>query len=101
MTEAPCRVFITDLGTVLAVGGLFASYGWLLIVFAAVSAVTVWLPPRLLRLAIRFLGHLVSEPVVKPLLVVRSIAFAIPTPFFFLRAGTLISAPALVAGPGW
>ena len=43
--------FITDLGTVLALGGLFASYGWLL-------------------------------------------------PFFFLRAGTLISAPALVTGAG-
>jgi hypothetical protein len=33
--------FITDLGTVLALGGLFASYGWLLLVFLAVSAVTV------------------------------------------------------------
>lgn len=28
----------------------------------------------------------------------RSIAFALLTPFFFLRAGTLISAPALVSG---
>ena len=30
----------------------------------------------------------------------RSIAFALLTPFFFLRAGTLISAPALVSGAG-
>jgi Kef-type K+ transport system membrane component KefB len=30
----------------------------------------------------------------------RSIAFAVLTPFFFLRAGTLISAPALVSGAG-
>jgi Kef-type K+ transport system membrane component KefB len=30
----------------------------------------------------------------------RSIAFALLTPFFFLRAGTLISAPALVGGAG-
>ena len=37
--------FITDLGTVLALGGLFASYGWLLLVFVAVSAVTVALLP--------------------------------------------------------
>ncbi len=44
--------FITDLGTVLALGGLFASYNWLLIVFVVVSAVTVLLLPRLLRLAI-------------------------------------------------
>jgi Kef-type K+ transport system membrane component KefB len=62
--------FITDLGTVLALGGLFASYGRLLLVFVAVSAVTVALLPRLLRLAIRFLGHRVSEPEIKLLLVV-------------------------------
>ena len=37
--------FITDLGTVLALGGLFATYSWLLIVFVAVSAVTVLLLP--------------------------------------------------------
>jgi Kef-type K+ transport system membrane component KefB len=132
--------FITDLGTVLALGGLFASYGWLLAVFVAVSAVTVALLPRLLRLAIKYAGHRVSEPEIKLLLVVlfalgglatqagseavlpayiaglvvagvflhdrvlmdrlRSIAFALLTPFFFLRAGTLISAPALVTGAG-
>jgi Kef-type K+ transport system membrane component KefB len=132
--------FVTDLGTVLALGGLFATYGWLLIVFVAVSAVTVVALPRILRLAIRYFGHRVSEPEIKLLLVVlfglgglatqagseavlpayvaglvvagvflhdrvlmdrlRSIAFAVLTPFFFLRAGTLISAPALVTGAG-
>jgi Kef-type K+ transport system membrane component KefB len=132
--------FITDLGTVLALGGLFASYGWLLIVFVVVSAVTLLVLPRLLRLAIKYFGHRVSEPEIKLLLVVlfalgglatqagseavlpayvaglviagvflhdrvlmdrlRSIAFALLTPFFFLRAGTLISAPALVTGAG-
>jgi Kef-type K+ transport system membrane component KefB len=132
--------FITDLGTVLALGGLFATFGWLLLVFVAVSAVTVALLPRLLRLAIRYFGHRVSEPEIKLLLVVlcglgglatqagseavlpayvaglvvagvflhdrvlmdrlRSIAFALLTPFFFLRAGTLISAPALITGAG-
>ena len=132
--------FVTDLGTVLALGGLFARYGWLLVVFITVSAVTVALLPRLLRLAIRHFGHRVSEPEIKLLLVVlfglgglatqagseavlpayvaglvvagvflhdrvlmdrlRSIAFALLTPFFFLRAGTLISAPALIAGAG-
>jgi Kef-type K+ transport system membrane component KefB len=130
--------FITDLGTVLALGGLFASYGWLLLVFVAVCAITVAVLPRLLRLAIRIFGHRVSEPEIKLLLVVlfalgglatqagseavlpayiaglvvagvflhdrvlmdrlRSIAFAVLTPFFFLRAGTLISAPALLSG---
>jgi Kef-type K+ transport system membrane component KefB len=132
--------FVTDLGTVLALGGLFATYNWLLTVFIAVSAVTVLLLPRLVRLAITRFGHRVSEPEIKLLLVVlfglgglatqagseavlpayvaglvvagvflhdrvlmdrlRSIAFALLTPFFFLRAGTLISAPALVSGAG-
>jgi Kef-type K+ transport system membrane component KefB len=132
--------FITDLGTVLALGGLFATYGWLLLVFAVVCAATVALLPRLLRLAIKHLGHRVSEPEIKLLLVIlfalgglatqagseavlpayvaglvvagvflhdrvlmdrlRSIAFALLTPFFFLRAGTLISAPALISGAG-
>lgn len=132
--------FVTDLGTVLALGGLFASYGWLLIVFVAVTAVTVAVLPRLVRFAIAHFGHRVSEPEIKLLLVVlfglgglatqagseavlpayvaglvvagvflhdrvlmdrlRSIAFALLTPFFFLRAGTLISAPALISGAG-
>jgi Sodium/hydrogen exchanger family len=125
---------------VLALGGLFASYGCLLVVFVAVTAVTLLVLPRMLRLAITYLGHRVSEPEIKLLLVVlfglgglatqagseavlpayvaglvvagvflhdrvlmdrlRSIAFALLTPFFFLRAGTLISAPALVSGAG-
>ena len=132
--------FITDLGTVLALGGLFASYGWLLLVFVAVTVITLFALPRLVQLAIRYFGHRVSEPEIKLLLVVlfglgglatqagseavlpayvaglvvagvflhdrvlmdrlRSIAFALLTPFFFLRAGTLISAPALVTGAG-
>jgi Kef-type K+ transport system membrane component KefB len=62
--------FVTDLGTVLALGGLFASYGWLLVVFVAVTAITVILLPRLLRLAIRYFGQRVSEPEIKLLLVV-------------------------------
>jgi Kef-type K+ transport system membrane component KefB len=132
--------FITDLGTVLALGGLFASYGWLLLVFVAVSAGTLAVLPRLVRFASERLGHRVSEPEVKLLLVIllglgglatqagseavlpayvaglvvagvflhdrvlmdrlRSIAFALLTPFFFLRAGTLISAGALISGAG-
>lgn len=132
--------FVTDLGTVLALGGLFATYGWLLAVFVAVSAVTLLGLPWLTRLAIRRVGHRVSEPEIKLLLLVlfglgglaaqagseavlpayiaglvvagvftsdrvlmdrmRSIAFALLTPFFFLRAGTLIRASALLSGAG-
>jgi Kef-type K+ transport system membrane component KefB len=60
--------FITDLGTVLALGGLFATYNWLLIVFIVVSAVTVLMLPRLVRLAITRFGHRVSEPEIKLLM---------------------------------
>jgi Kef-type K+ transport system membrane component KefB len=132
--------FVTDLGTVLSLGLLFASYGLLLLVFIGVTAVVLPLLPRASRLVIRHFGHRVSEPEIKFLLLVllglgalasaagseavlpayiaglvvagifmhdrvlvdrmRSIAFALLTPFFFLRAGLLISAPALVSGAG-
>jgi Kef-type K+ transport system membrane component KefB len=132
--------FVTDLGTVLALGGLFATYGWLLAVFVMVSALTLFLLPLLTRFAISRVGHRVSEPEIKLLLLalfglgglavqagseavlpayiaglvvagvfvhdrvlmdrMRSIAFALLTPFFFLRAGTLIKASALLAGAG-
>ena len=39
--------FVTDLGTVLALGGLFAQFGWLLAVFAAVTVATLFVLPRL------------------------------------------------------
>ena len=123
--------FVTDLGTVMALGGFFATYGWMLLVFVL---------PRVLRYVIAHAGGRVSEPEVKFLLVVllalgglataagseavlpaylaglvvagvflsdrvivdriRAIAFATLTPFFFLRAGTLISAPVLASGAG-
>ena len=132
--------FVTDLGTVLALGGLFANVGVLLVVFIAVSAVVLVLLPSATRLVIRRVGHRVSEPEIKFLLLVlfglgalavaagseavlpayviglviagiflhdrvlidrmRAICFALLTPFFFLRAGLLISGPALVSGAG-
>jgi Kef-type K+ transport system membrane component KefB len=132
--------FVTDLGTVLALGGLFANVGVLLVVFIAVSAVVLVLLPSATRFVIRRVGHRVSEPEIKFLLLVlfglgalavaagseavlpayviglviagiflhdrvlidrmRAICFALLTPFFFLRAGLLISGPALVSGAG-
>ena len=62
--------FVTDLGTVLALGGLFATYGWLLAVFAAVTAGTLIVLPRLTRLLIAHVGHRVSEPEIKFILLV-------------------------------
>lgn len=82
--------FVTDLGTVLALGGLFASYGWLLIVFVVVS---VALLPRLLRLAIKQFGHRVSEPEIKLLLVVLLGLGGLAT-----QAGSEAVLPAYVAG---
>jgi len=132
--------FVTDLGTVLALGGLFASYGPLLGAFVGTSVVVLPILPWATRRFIRRFGHRVSEPEIKFLLLVlfglgalasaagseavlpayvaglvvagvfvhdrvlvdrmRSIAFALLTPFFFLRAGLLISAPALISGAG-
>jgi Kef-type K+ transport system membrane component KefB len=132
--------FVTDLGTVLALGALFAGFSLLLVAFAAATAIAIVAVSPSLKLVTKFLGHRVSEPEIKFLFVVllglgglasaagseavlpayliglacagvflgdrvlmdrmRSIAFALLTPFFFLRAGVLISLPALVGGAG-
>ncbi len=132
--------FVTDLGTVLALGVLFAGFSPLLLVFAVVTIVAMIVVAPSLRYVMRTLGHRVSEPEIKFLLLVlfglgalanaagseavlpayvlglaiagvfltdrvlidrmRSISFALLTPFFFLRAGLLVSVPALIAGAG-
>ena len=38
--------FVCDLGTVLALGGLFATYGWLLLVFVVVTALVLFFLPE-------------------------------------------------------
>lgn len=132
--------FICDLGTVLALGVLFANYNLLLVGFAIGTAIALLLLPRSLRFVVRTLGHAVSEPDVKfvflllfalgglaaaarseavlpayllglvaarvfqedPQLMrrVRGTAFSFLTPFFFLKAGTLIALPAVLGGIG-
>ncbi|MFA6298130.1 MAG: cation:proton antiporter [Nocardioides sp.] len=132
--------FVTDLGTVLALGGMFADLDWRLAVFVAVTAVAMWVMPRLTRLVLRTVGGRISEPEIKFLFLVlfglgglassarseavlpayliglvvagvflrdriivdrlRTISFALLTPFFFIRAGLLVSFPALAAGAG-
>lgn len=132
--------FVCDLGTVLALGILFANYNLYLVAFGIATAVVLLLLPRTLRLVLGALGHPVSEPEVKfiflllfalgglataakseavlpayllglvaagtfhqdPRLMsrIRGTAFSFLTPFFFLKAGTLISLPAVVAGLG-
>jgi Kef-type K+ transport system membrane component KefB len=57
--------FVTDFGTVLALGVLFANFNGWLALFVAVTAVVLWYLPRLTRLIIRSGGQRVSEPEVK------------------------------------
>jgi Kef-type K+ transport system membrane component KefB len=132
--------FVTDLGTVLALGVLFSGLSLLAVVFAVVVLLAVVAVSPALGFVMRTFGHRVSEPEIKFLFVVllglgglataarseavlpayviglatagafhadrvlmdrmRSIAFAFLTPFFFLRAGLLVAAPALIGGAG-
>jgi len=133
--------FITDFGTVLALGTLFADFNWWLLVFVLVTAVMLWFMPKWTQLIITRLGATrVSEPEVKFIFLIlfflgglastakseavlpaylvglvvagvflrdktlvhrmRSIAFTIFTPFYFIKAGSLVSLPVLWSGLG-
>jgi Kef-type K+ transport system membrane component KefB len=132
--------FVTDLGTVLALGIVFANFNIWLLAFAAATAVAAWLLPKYAPWFFAKVGHRVSEPQTKFVLLVlfllggiatsvgseavlpayiigmvlapafqhehelahrmRVMAFAILTPFYFLKAGSLIEFNALVAGAG-
>ncbi len=134
MILAAC--FITDFGTVLALGTLFANFNIWLLVFVVIMCVVLWFMPVWTRSIIEKLGATrVSEPEVKFIFFIlfllgglattakseavlpaylvglvvagvflrdktlvrrmRSIAFAIFTPFYFIKAGLYISLPAL------
>src|SRR5438093_3334254 len=131
--------FITDLGTVLALGVLFANFNIWLLVFVVVMLIVLWFMPRWTQSIITQLGVTrVSEPEVKFIFFVlfslgglaatakseavlpaylvglvvagvflrdktlvhrmRSIAFAMFTPFYFIKAGLYVSLPALWSG---
>jgi Kef-type K+ transport system membrane component KefB len=132
--------FVTDLGTVLALGLIFAEYDRWLIVFVVVTVVALWRLPSICRWAFARWSGRVIEPEIKFIFLVlcilgalavtarseavlpaylfgmviaglfvqdkvmlhrmRAITFALLTPFFFIKAGTLVSLPALVAGFG-
>jgi len=133
--------FITDFGTVLALGTLFADFDIWLLVFVIVTAAMLWLMPRWTQFIITKLGATrVSEPEVKFIFLVlfflgglattakseavlpayllglalagvflrdktlvrrmRSIAFTIFTPFYFIKAGLFVSLPAIWAAFG-
>jgi len=132
--------FINDIGTVLALGLVFANYNAQLLIFAAATigalAVLPFIVPRLFKR----LGNRASEPEIKFLFLVlfllgglanlgkskavlpaylvgmalasffmgqrelqrrmRAICLAFLTPFYFLKAGSLIEANALLGGLG-
>ena len=133
--------FITDFGTVLALGVLFANFNMWLVVFVVAMCVVLWFMPTWTQFIIVRLGATrVSEPEVKFIFFIlfflgglattakseavlpaylvglvlagvflrdktlvnrmRSIAFAIFTPFYFIKAGLYVSFPALWAGLG-
>ena len=129
--------FITDLGTVLALGLLFARYDWWLLAFGFAMAVTLWKLRPLTAWFFAKVGPRISEPETKFILVIlfalgalataaqseavlpaylvgmvlapvflanrtlaqrmRVIAFSVLTPFYFLKAGSLVSMNAVVA----
>jgi Kef-type K+ transport system membrane component KefB len=133
--------FVTDFGTVLALGAFFADFNKWMLVFVAVLAVMLWYLPRWTQAIIVAFGESrVSEPEVKFLFLVlfflgglattakseavlpaylaglvvagvflqdkilvhrmRSIAFTMLTPFYFIKAGLFVSLPALLTSAG-
>lgn len=62
--------FVNDLGTVLMLGILFANYNAYLLLFAAATALAMWLLPRFMPIFFRRVGGRVSEPEIKFILLV-------------------------------
>jgi Kef-type K+ transport system membrane component KefB len=132
--------FINDLGTVVALGLIFADVSPLLVLFIAVMLGVVAVLPRFYRWFVGLFPGRVSEPEIKVLFLVlfflgglasaaqseavlpaylvglaaagvlagdrvlvhrlRATAFSLLTPFYFLKAGSYVSLPALVGGVG-
>ncbi len=132
--------FVNDLGTVLALGVVFAHYDLWLAFFGAVTAGALYLLPRFAPWFFGKVGHRVSEPETKFVALVllglgglatvagseavlpaylvgmalapafladpelphrmRTIAFTILTPFYFLKAGSLVDFQAVLAAAG-
>jgi Kef-type K+ transport system membrane component KefB len=131
--------FVTDLGTVVALGLIFAPFTIKTVVFVAVGiaafALLPWLTPRFFRrfgnrpseleakyllLCLFGLGALAtwadSEAVLPAYIIgmvlagtvgkdhalirrLRTLTFGLLTPFYFIRAGSFVSVPELIAAP--
>lgn len=132
--------FVTDLGTVIALGLMFAPFTLKTVIFVGVLTVAAfalpWITPRFFRryggrpseleakfllFALFGLGALAawadSEAVLPAYLIgmvlagtigkdhvlvrrLRTLTFGLLTPFYFIRAGSFVSLPALIAAPG-
>jgi Kef-type K+ transport system membrane component KefB len=130
--------FINDIGTVLALGLIFANYNVYLIIFVVATIVVMAVLPWIVPWLFARIGGRASEPEIKFLFLVlfalgglailgkseavlpaylvgmalapffmgqrelqlrmRAICFAFLTPFYFLKAGSLIEAHALAEG---
>jgi len=131
--------FVTDLGTVLALGFIFAPFTFRTLIFAVAAVVVFAILPWLTRRFFRLYGNRPSELETKFLLLcllgmgalagwadseavlpayvigmvlagtvgkdhvlirrLRTLTFGFLTPFYFIRAGSFVSIPALMAAP--
>jgi len=131
--------FVNDLGTVLALGFIFAPFTMKTLIFGAVSivafAILPWVTPwffrlyggrpseletKFLLLCLLAMGALAgwadSEAVLPAYIIgmvlagtvgkdhvlirrLRTLTFGLLTPFYFIRAGSFVSIPALMAAP--
>lgn len=62
--------FVTDLGTVVALGLIFANYNRWLLLFAVATFVALWILPRLTCWYFALVGNRVSEPEIKFVLLI-------------------------------
>ncbi|MBI2919393.1 MAG: cation:proton antiporter [Chloroflexi bacterium] len=132
--------FVTDLGTVVALGVLFANFNLWMLAFVAAAVLALWLMPKVAPWVMARWGQRVSDPGTKLFLLVlfllgwlattakseavlpaylvglatagvflrerallhrmRSVGFALLTPFYFIKAGLFVSLPAVWAGLG-
>lgn len=132
--------FINDLGTVLALGIVFANYNIWLLIFALVTALALWRLPQFIPWFFKRIGNRISEPEIKFILLLlffigglgniakseavlpayligmvlapfflkervlaqrmRIIAFTLLSPFYFLKAGSLVKFQTVVFSLG-
>ncbi|MEX0645222.1 MAG: cation:proton antiporter [Parvularculaceae bacterium] len=132
--------FVNDLGTVLALGAVFADFDFKLALFGAATAASLWILPRFAPWFFNQIGDRVSEPQTKFVFIVlmalgglaavakseavlpaylvgmalastflarpelpqrmRMIAFTLLTPFYFLKAGSLVDFKSVLSAAG-